>query len=116
VASLSSELDPSWARAFNAVGGYYVLSCQAALKVRYATALTCLAMHVKVLCARVHDLDRAEWSCRRCTGSVFWRISISSTSRGLLTPVVPSRCSPASWGSPAAQSTLGPINKGLPTV
>jgi len=37
--SLSSELDPLLARAFNAVGGYYILSHQVALMVLYATAL-----------------------------------------------------------------------------
>ena len=44
MAGLSSELDPLRARAFSAVGGCYVPSRQAALMVRYATALLCLAM------------------------------------------------------------------------
>jgi hypothetical protein len=35
--------------------------------------------HVSVLCARVRDLGRVEWSRRRCTGFTFERISIFPT-------------------------------------
>ena len=46
VAGLSSKLDPLWVGSFNAVGRCYVLSYQAALMVRYTTALLSLAMSV----------------------------------------------------------------------
>jgi hypothetical protein len=46
IIGLSLELDPLWAGSFNAIGGYYVLSCQAALMVWYVTSLLSLAMLV----------------------------------------------------------------------
>jgi hypothetical protein len=110
----ASSLDPLWASVFNAVGGRYVLSHQDALTVWYTTTETGC---VSVLRNGTRDPGGAEWSCRRCTGSAFGRISISPTSSGHLTLAMTSRGSPCSGGGfQAAQSTLRPINRGLPIV
>jgi hypothetical protein len=41
--------------------------------------VTTEASCVSVLHIKAHDPGRAEWSHRRCTGSAFRKISISST-------------------------------------
>jgi hypothetical protein len=67
----ASLLDPSWASAFNVVGGRYVQPCQDNLW--YMTARACC---FSVPCFRVHDPGGIERSRRRCIGPAFERVLI----------------------------------------
>jgi hypothetical protein len=78
--------------------------------------MTAKPRHVSVLCIRVRDLGKAEWSHRRYTGLAFRKVSIFPASREHLTLAMTSMVRHAAQGSQAAQSALGPINRGLPTI
>jgi hypothetical protein len=99
--------------AFNVIDGRCVLPRQDALAVWYMTAEF---YHLSVLCIGVHDLGGAEWSCQRCTGPTFGRVSISLTSHGHLTLALTPVVHHAAWGSQVVWSAFEPTSKGFPTV